>query len=472
MGVADDLSDLSEVGKAAVRTKKALESQGEEDDSISAIVEYALLGDIYEIVHEERKPPLIGIGIRMVITFIPYVDQAADVEDMGAWIYIACTRGVEDPMVKLQGVLCFIGVIPTIGSAARGVLKVVANNPKSLKPIISTLNSIGDGGHGVRWLREFAADMPKHADDAAKLAKKTVDGLIEQLESLRGYRLMPKSAVRKIDGWVESLRKVSDGVPSMFSETAAMLKGKLDDLLAEFDAKHFDLDSVAKDDAFRKQTQALPSDGHGVIDDVASDGRGVVDDVASKGSAKAGGSAQAGGDLAQDGGVVDMTGRGTTPAKQDAAFRTPSQKQLVAGGLADGLPPGSRVVKETDDYVVYQTADGAERIRFRASEANAYNEYVAPGRNYSTECEACLTPDGKVMVLEGKHRAVGAAHGDVVPEELGGVSGQSGVLDYEYYNHTSSYAGVPVRDLQVDYTQPELSRDAADVAREEMLRRH
>jgi hypothetical protein len=345
MGAADELSDLADVGKAAVRTHRALKRDGEEDGGISAIVEYAVLGDIYEIVHEERKPPLVGIGIRMVITFIPYVDQAADVEDMGAWIYIASTRGVDDPMVKLQGVLCFIGVIPTVGSAARGVLKVVANNPRSLKPVVATLNAIGDGGHGVRWLREFAADMPKHADDAAQLARKAVDGLIDHLGNLRSYRLMPRSAVRKIDGWIESLREVSDAIPSMFSETADMLKGRLDELLAEFDAKDFDLRSAARDDAFRKQTRALPSDGHGAIDDV-SDGRGVVVDAAP------GGGAQPASDLPRDGGVVDVSGRGSTAAEQDPPLRTPSLQQLRRNAQQTG-----------DPYKLTRQSDAAPGIR-------------------------------------------------------------------------------------------------------------
>ncbi len=369
-----------------------------EDGWGEATIKTVLMGDFYE------NPTLTGLGVRAVVSSIPVLDQVADAQDVAAWIVTCRDKGLDSLEVKLGGLLLGIGLIPSLGSLAKGVLKALDSSAgaRAVVQMLKNLNWSGQG-NGVKWLKEFAEQLPSHAQKAAGEVGKALDKLMELLRELTPH--VPASLLAKLDEWMASVAALRASVEKMFKEAAEHYKKKLDDALAKFKKEEFDVDSPSRGEARRVQDSEQPARG------------------------------------------------------------------AAGGGLADKLPAGSRVVKETDDYVIYQTPDGAERIRFRASEAHAYNEYVAPGRNYSTECEACLTPDGKVMVLEGKHRAVGAAKGDLVPEELGGVPGQSGVLDYEYYNHTSSTAGVPVRDLQVDYTQPELSRSAADAAREEMLRR-
>ncbi len=134
-------------------------------------------------------------------------------------------------------------------------------------------------------------------------------------------------------------------------------------------------------------------------------------------------------------------------------------------GLAEcgELPEGSRVVNEADDYVIYVTRDGAERIRFRASEAVTLQEATS-GRNYTTDAMAGLTDDGAVMVHEGRHRAIGAAQGDRIPSDVGGVDDAPGWLDYEYTPDAHDGRRVPVRDLEIDYdpNHPDVGRDQAD----------
>lgn len=68
----------------------------------------------------------------------------------------------------------------------------------------------------------------------------------------------------------------------------------------------------------------------------------------------------------------------------------------------------------------------------------------------------CTTGEnGELVVLEGRHRAIGAAHGDEVPEALGGVPDQPGVLDYAFhepggFGPASSEGLSPVGELKID----------------------
>ena len=60
-----------------------------------------------------------------------------------------------------------------------------------------------------------------------------------------------------------------------------------------------------------------------------------------------------------------------------------------------------------------------------------------------------------MFVYEGRHRAIGAAKGDTVPEELGGVPGRVGWLDYEYSPSPAPSGGVAVKELSIDYCSPD-----------------
>jgi hypothetical protein len=101
-----------------------------------------------------------------------------------------------------------------------------------------------------------------------------------------------------------------------------------------------------------------------------------------------------------------------------------------AGGPYGNLPHGATVV-EVDpigNWVRYRLNDGTELVRFKPEEA--FTESPARKHLPTDERRAGLTTDGKIEVLEGRNRAVGAALGDIIPEILGGIPGTSGWLDY------------------------------------------
>jgi RHS repeat-associated protein len=124
------------------------------------------------------------------------------------------------------------------------------------------------------------------------------------------------------------------------------------------------------------------------------------------------------------------------------------------------FPPGSTVVDDkSPSHVVYDDANGQRRIRFNASHAATFGE-ATPGRNYSVEARAGVNDQGQPFVFEGRHRAVGASQGANIPANMGGVPGAPGHLDYPY-DPSPVQGGVPVRNLTIDHTEPDVSRDEA-----------
>jgi len=134
----------------------------------------------------------------------------------------------------------------------------------------------------------------------------------------------------------------------------------------------------------------------------------------------------------------------------------------IAAEVKTAIPAPNGTIKTTDpNYIIYVTSEGKERIRFRASEA-VTAQFAKPGRLYTTEGAAALTENGEVFVMDGRHRAIGAAHGDKIGEDLGGVGPD--VLDYEFERPRDPIkSGVKVRDLTIDYSAQDLSKDQADL---------
>jgi hypothetical protein len=135
--------------------------------------------------------------------------------------------------------------------------------------------------------------------------------------------------------------------------------------------------------------------------------------------------------------------------------REPTREEIL-----DGIPPSSIVEDHLPKYVVYRNADGELRIRFRAKDATLAS-HPTPGRNMTVDAEAAVDIDGNPAIIEGQHRTVGAAHGQTIPPELGGVPSAPGYLDFEFYpNHVRLEPGPRAEDAAIDDV-PDLSREDA-----------
>lgn len=124
------------------------------------------------------------------------------------------------------------------------------------------------------------------------------------------------------------------------------------------------------------------------------------------------------------------------------------------------LPSGARVIDNSSPtHVIYEMPNGERRIRFNAESAVTLKA-ANPGRNMTVDNLASVNDAGLPYVHEGRHRAIGAAQGQAIPANLGGVPGSPGVLDYEYSSSTPS-GGLPVKNLSIDNSMPDMDRDAA-----------
>lgn len=96
------------------------------------------------------------------------------------------------------------------------------------------------------------------------------------------------------------------------------------------------------------------------------------------------------------------------------------------------LPEGARVVQSDPrgNWVVYEQPGGAQRVRFRASEAWLPNE-PSLTLNNTLVTSATIDPTGRVVVTEGLHRTRAVARNRVfLPLRLGGVEHAPGWLDF------------------------------------------
>ncbi len=84
------------------------------------------------------------IVVRTTITMVPVVDQLADAQDLIAALYKLLWRKIQSTDVWLDLAISIVGCVPTLGTAAKGVLKMVKQS-KSFDSIVGILNKIGFG---------------------------------------------------------------------------------------------------------------------------------------------------------------------------------------------------------------------------------------------------------------------------------------------------------------------------------------
>jgi hypothetical protein len=101
---------------------------------------------------------------------------------------------------------------------------------------------------------------------------------------------------------------------------------------------------------------------------------------------------------------------------------------------AAGLPQGAGIIGTDPNghWIAYEMPNGAQQVRFRASQAWLPNEpTVMPNNTIRTL--ATVHEDGRLVVLEGMHRTRAMARGRVmIDPSRGGVGQAPGWLDFSY----------------------------------------
>ena len=193
------------------------------------------------------------------ITMIPVVDQVGDIRDVVANLkFLIWDKRYNDKWVWIALVLTLIGLIPVLGSAAKGILKTVAHGLKKgvkipLGLLIEVLNKLYKG-NAVKWLTEFAADLPKHATSMKDMLRKILTDLRGKLQSLA--KRLPGSLGKKAQDAVDSIDEVIKIADDKIDEAVGELQEGLNKSLD--DGVDFERKGTTKELNARQQTSTEP----------------------------------------------------------------------------------------------------------------------------------------------------------------------------------------------------------------------
>ena len=192
-----------------------------------------------------------------LITMIPVIDQAADVRDILANLKLLIWEKRYDEFgVWLALFFTLIGLIPTLGSALKGVLKLVWKGAK-LEELLKVFNWFMKG-NGVKWLKDLkGGKLQQYAKEAAEIGHRIFDVVISKLNSIQRY--IPKRFIHakaQINELLKTLHTVKGQINKMFAEIGAQLSEKLGKILDV--AKRQIGKAKAKSKYSRQQVKAEP----------------------------------------------------------------------------------------------------------------------------------------------------------------------------------------------------------------------
>lgn len=88
-------------------------------------------------------------------------------------------------------------------------------------------------------------------------------------------------------------------------------------------------------------------------------------------------------------------------------------------------------VKTPSWEVHFNPETNVHEIEFLAKEAHLSDPFIRQGGNMTRDTAIAIAPDGRLVIFEGKHRAVASAAGSEIPSALGGIPGKPGWLRYK-----------------------------------------
>ena len=204
------------------------------DDAQPPQQETSTLQWIWGLVQGDfNENPTVGqIICNAIITAIPLVDQVADARDLTANIKaLAWDKRYNEFMVWLAFFFTLIGLIPSVGSLLKGVLKLVWRGAK-LDEVLRYFNALAKG-NGVRWLKELrAGKLRDYSQQAAQIAKQVIDTCLDVLNQAKNY--VPEwlqHMQSNFNELIDTLKVVRGKVDEMLAKITSELEIKLDELL-------------------------------------------------------------------------------------------------------------------------------------------------------------------------------------------------------------------------------------------------
>ncbi|MCG8535285.1 MAG: hypothetical protein MI808_09330 [Pseudomonadales bacterium] len=204
------------------------ETTQQDEDSILEWVWGAVQGDFNE------DPTAGQIITNAVITAIPVVDQVADARDLAASVKaLLWDKRHDDFEVWLAFFFTLIGLVPSVGSLLKGVLKLVWKGAK-LDAILRVFNAFAKG-NGVAWLKQLrAGGLREYSKQAAELGKKVLDNVSATLREAMEY--IPSWAggiYQRMSDLLAELAIIRSKIEDVFNKITLGMEEKLDDLLKE-----------------------------------------------------------------------------------------------------------------------------------------------------------------------------------------------------------------------------------------------
>ena len=182
-----------------------------------------------------NENPTIGqIITNAAITAIPLVDQVADGRDLVANLKaLIWDKRYNEMAVWLGLFFTLIGLIPSLGSLLKGVLKLVYRGAK-LDEVFRVFNALAKG-NAWEWLKKLRdGELRQHAGAAARMLKQVFDHIIDTLKEALSY--VPGWAgdlYKNISDLIAEMRTIRNQIDEMFSKITDDLETKLDDLLKQ-----------------------------------------------------------------------------------------------------------------------------------------------------------------------------------------------------------------------------------------------
>ena len=179
-----------------------------------------------------EDPSISQTVVRTLITLIPGIDQAGDVQDLTAALYkLAWKQQYDEIGPWFDLFITGIGFVPELGSVLKGVIKILKKGEDA---------NVAKIGKLLGGLANNLDDFSAFTDIAAKSVKQKISSLIahttQTASALRLVRLDPtggkiKQLADKLDNFAQSLEEIRGLVDEKFREIGWEIQRQLDELL-------------------------------------------------------------------------------------------------------------------------------------------------------------------------------------------------------------------------------------------------
>ncbi|MCX2769717.1 DNA/RNA non-specific endonuclease [Pseudoalteromonas sp. B530] len=184
-----------------------------------------------------QNPSTSQIVVGTLISMIPIIDQVMDLRDITANVMLLTDDDeANDTDAWLAFTLTGIGLVPVVGSAVKGVGKVILKNTgESLSAALAVLRKLGKGDP-VKYLRDINwQDLGKQsATEVKNIVKGLRDSLDEMSSSWHYDLLLPDAAIEGMQATVKRLDEVTPKIDQHMQQAAQEIGQRVNKALDEY----------------------------------------------------------------------------------------------------------------------------------------------------------------------------------------------------------------------------------------------